>query len=159
MLDPHQEGFEKLVAMIEALAVGMLTTEEENGGLRSRPMTTQRAEKGVLWLFRGKKLENVKKDAQVNVRLSAGPQQRGLRVCVWRCTDVPRSGKGPRALEQRRPAMVYGRAGRPAPDDLKVEIMQAEYWDVDKRAMIQLLDKGATGGAEILSATDHKKFS
>ena len=49
------------------------------------------------------------------------------------------------------------------PDDprlmiLKVEIVQAEYWDVDKRAMIRLLDKGASG-AEILSATDHKKFS
>ena len=41
---------------------------------------------------------------------------------------------------------------------LKVEIVQAEYWDVDKRAMIRLLDKGASG-AEILSATDHKKFS
>jgi hypothetical protein len=41
---------------------------------------------------------------------------------------------------------------------LKVEIVQAEYWDVDKRAMIRLLDKGA-GGAEILSATEHKKFS
>jgi len=40
---------------------------------------------------------------------------------------------------------------------LKVEIVQAEYWDVDKRAMIRLLDKGA--GAEILSTTDHKKFS
>lgn len=35
MLDPHQEGLEKLVTMIEALEVGMLTTEEENGGLRS----------------------------------------------------------------------------------------------------------------------------
>ena len=68
MLDPHQEGFEKLVAMIEALAVGMLTTEEENGDLRSRPMTTQRAEKGVLWFFTGKNLAKVKKEAQGNVR-------------------------------------------------------------------------------------------
>ena len=67
MLDPHQEGFEKLVTMIEALEVGMLTTEEENGGLRSRPMMTQRAEKGVLWFFRGKELANPKKDGQVNV--------------------------------------------------------------------------------------------
>ena len=70
MLDPHQEGFEKLVTMIEAIDVGMLTTEEENGDLRSRPMTTQRAEKGVLWFFTGKKLrkiEDVKEDAQVNV--------------------------------------------------------------------------------------------
>ncbi len=41
---------------------------------------------------------------------------------------------------------------------LKVQITAAEYWDIDKRAMIQLLEKGA-GAAEIVSATDHKKFS
>ena len=70
MLDTHQQGFAKLVAMIEALDVGMLTTEDENGHLRSRPMATQRAEEGVLWFFTGKdspKIEEVKKDAQVNV--------------------------------------------------------------------------------------------
>ena len=55
--------------------------------------------------------------------------------------------------------MVSGRS----PDDphitiLKVEITQAEYWDVDKRAMIRFLEKGA-GAGEIVSATDHKKFS
>lgn len=40
MLDTHQQGFAKLVAMIEALDVGMLTTEDENGHLRSRPPAT-----------------------------------------------------------------------------------------------------------------------
>ncbi len=70
MLDPHQQGFAKLVAMIEALDVGMLTTEDENGHLRSRPMATQRAEEGVLWFFTGKnspKIEDINKDAEVNV--------------------------------------------------------------------------------------------
>jgi len=37
------------------------------------------------------------------------------------------------------------------PDDprlmiLKVQITRAEHWDIDKRAMIKLLEKGADGG-------------
>ena len=157
MLDPHQEGFEKLVAMIEALAVGMLTTEEENGGLRSRPMTTQRAEKGVLWFFRGKELENAKKNAQVNVSY-ADPDD-GVTVSVSGAARTFRDPAKARELWSSDARRWFTEG----PDDprlmiLKVEIMQAEYWDVDKRAMIRLLDKGA-GGAEILSATDHKKFS
>ena len=73
MLDPHQEGFEKLVAMIEALAVGMLTTEEENGGLRSRPMTTQRAEKGVLWFFTRQRVGERQKKRPSECELAADP--------------------------------------------------------------------------------------
>jgi hypothetical protein len=41
---------------------------------------------------------------------------------------------------------------------LAVDISQAEYWDVDKRAMVALLDKGAAA-EEIIAATDHKKLS
>jgi general stress protein 26 len=160
MLDTHQQGFAKLVAMIEALEVGMLTTEDENGHLRSRPMATQRAEGGVLWFFTGKdspKVEEIKNDAQVNVSFADPNNQVYVSV----------SG---RAQTLRDPAKVRelwsGGAQRwfpEGPDDprlmiLKVEITEAEYWDVDKRAMIQLLDTGA-GAAEIVSATDHKKFS
>ncbi len=36
MLEAHQRGFAKLATMIEALGVGMLTTEDKNGHLRSR---------------------------------------------------------------------------------------------------------------------------
>jgi general stress protein 26 len=157
MLDPHQEGFEKLVTMIEAIDVGMLTTEEENGDLRSRPMTTQRAEKGVLWFFTGKNLANVKKDAQVNV--SYADPNNEVYVSVSGAARTFRDPAKARELWSSDAQRWFTEG----PDDprlmiLKVEIVQAEYWDVDKRAMIQLLDKGA-GGAEILSATDHKKFS
>jgi general stress protein 26 len=157
MLDPHQEGFEKLAAMIEALGVGMLTTEEENGGLRSRPMTTQRAEKGVLWFFRGKELANAKKDAQVNV--SYADPNNEVYVSVSGAARTFRDPAKARELWNSGARRWFPEG----PDDprlmiLKVEIVQAEYWDVDKRAMIRLLDKGASG-AEILSATDHKKFS
>jgi len=153
MLDPHQEGFEKLVTMIEAIDVGMLTTEEENGDLRSRPMTTQRAEKGVLWFFTG---VNAKKDAHVNV--SYADPNNEVYVSVSGAARTFRDPAKARELWSSGAQRWFTEG----PDDprlmiLKVEIKQAEYWDVDKRAMIRLLDKGA--GAEILSATDHKKFS
>ncbi len=54
MADTHQQGFAKLAKMIEAVDVGMLTTEDKNGRLRSRPMVTQRAEEGVLWFLSAK---------------------------------------------------------------------------------------------------------
>ena len=157
MLDPHQEGFEKLVTMIEALDVGMLTTEDENGGLRSRPMTTQRAEKSILWFFTGKKLANAEKDAQVNV--SYADPNNEVYVSVSGAARTFRDAAKARELWSSGAQRWFPEG----PDDprlmiLKVEIAQAEYWDVDKSAMIQLLDKGARG-AEILSATEHKKFS
>lgn len=157
MFDPHQVGFEKLVTMIEALGVGMLTTEEENGGLRSRPMTTQRAEKGILWFFTAKKLANAEKDAQVNV--SYADPNNEVYVSVTGAARTFRDSAKARELWNSGAQRWFPEG----PDDprliiLKVEIVQAEYWDVDKRAMIRLLDKGA-GGAEILSATEHKKFS
>ena len=70
MLEPQQQGFAKLVTMIEALEVGMLTTEDKNGHLRSRPMATQKVEDGVLWFFSAKdtpKILEVQKDSEVNV--------------------------------------------------------------------------------------------
>ena len=160
MLDTHQQGFAKLVAMIEALDVGMLTTEDENGQLRSRPMATQRAEEGVLWFFTGKdspKIEEVKKDAEVNVSYADPNNQVYVSV-----SGVARAVRDPAKVRE----LWSGAAQRwfpEGPDDprlmiLKVEITEAEYWDVDKRAMIQLLGKGA-GAGEIVSATDHKKFS
>jgi general stress protein 26 len=120
-------------------------------------MTTQRAEKGVLWFFRGKELANAKKDAQVN--LSYADPNNEVYVSVSGAARTFRDPAKARELWNSGARRWFPEG----PDDprlmiLKVEIVQAEYWDVDKRAMIQLLDKGASG-AEILSATDHKKFS
>ena len=160
MLDPHQQGFAKLVAMIEALEVGMLTTEDENGRLRSRPMATQRAEEGALWFFTGKdtpKTEEVKKAAEVNVSFADPGNQVYVSV-----SGLAKTFHDPAKVRElwSSGAQQWFPEG---PEDprlmiLSVEITQAEYWDVDKRAMIQLQDQGAEA-AEIVSATDHKKFS
>jgi len=102
-------------------------------------------------------LANAKKDAQVN--LSYADPNNEVYVSVSGAVRTFRDPAKARELWNSGAQRWFPEG----PDDprlmiLKVEIVQAEYWDVDKRAMIRLLDKGASG-AEILSATDHKKFS
>ena len=159
MLNPHQQGFAKLVTMIEALDVGMLTTEDENGQLRSRPMATQKAEGSVLYFFtraHSAIIAEIRKDPQVNV--SYADPSNEVYVSV--------SGLA-KTVHDRAKVHEFWTSGAQrwfpqGPDDpqlsiLAVEISRAEYWDVDKLAMIRLLEKGA-GAEEIISATDHKKL-
>ena len=48
----HREAIQKLAKMIEDIDFAMLTTVQPDGTLRSRPMSTQRAEfDGTLWFF------------------------------------------------------------------------------------------------------------
>ncbi len=159
MVDTHQQGFAKLVTMIEALDVGMLTTEDKNGHLRSRPMVTQRAEEGVLWFLSAKdtpKILEVQKDSEVNVSYANPNNEVYISV-----SGVARAFQDPAKVRElwSTGAQRWFPAG---PDDpritiLKVTISQAEYWDVDKRAMIKLSERGA-GTEEIVAATDHKKL-
>jgi general stress protein 26 len=158
MLDPHQPGFVKLAAMIEALAVGMLTTEDEHGRLRSRPMATQRVEGGVAYFFTGEspKTDELHKDPQVNV--SYADPNNEVYVSI---SGVARTSHDPAKARELWTSAAQ-RWFPEGPDDprlmlLSVEIEQAEYWDVDKRVMTHLLEKGA-GAEEIVAATDHKKM-
>jgi general stress protein 26 len=137
-----QQGFAKLVTMIEALEVGMLTTEDKNGHLRSRPMATQKVEDGVLWFFSAKdtpKILEVQKDSEVNVSYADPNNQVYISV-----SGVARAFQDPAKVRE-----LWSSSARRwfpnGPDDpsitiLKVAITQAEYWDVDKHAMIKLSD-------------------
>jgi general stress protein 26 len=160
MLDPHQPGFAKLAMMIEALEVGMLTTEDEHGHLRSRPMATQKLEGGVAYFFTGQdtpKVDEVRKDARVNVAYADPNNQ--VYVSIAGAARASRDLDKIRQLWSPSAQRWFPKG----PDDphialLTVEIAQAEYWDVDKRAMVELLEKGAPA-EEIIAATDHKKLS
>jgi len=160
MLDPNQPGFAKLAMMIEALEVGMLTTEDEQGHLRSRPMTTQKLEGGVVYFFTGEetpKVDEVRKDARVNVAYADPNNQVYVSI-----TGIARPSHDPAKVRELWTPSAQ-RWFPKGPDDphtalLAVDIAQAEYWDVDKRAMIELLEKGAPA-EEIVAATDHKKLS
>ena len=145
MADTHQQGFAKLVKMIEAADVGMLTTEDKNGRLRSRPMATQRAEDGILWFFSAKdtpKILEVQKDSEVNVSYSDPSKEVYISV-----SGVARAFQDPAKVRELWSSDAQ-RWFPDGPDDpsitiLKVQITQAEYWDAGKRAMIKLSERGA----------------
>ncbi len=145
MLDTHPQDFAKLVTMIEALGVGMLATEDKNGHLRARPMATQKVEDGVLWFLSPKdtpKVLEVQRDSEVNVSYADPNNEVYISV-----SGVARVFQDPAKVRE----LWSGTAQRwfpNGPDDpsitiMKVAINQAEYWDVDKRAMIKLSYRGA----------------
>ena len=145
MADTHQQGYAKLVKMIEAADVGMLTTEDKNGRLRSRPMVTQRAEEGILWFFSARdtpKILEVQKDSEVNVSYSDPSKEVYISV-----SGVARAFQDPAKVRELWSSDAQ-RWFPDGPDDpsitiLKVQITQAEYWDAGKRAMIKLSERGA----------------
>jgi len=145
MADTHQQGYAKLVKMIEAADVGMLTTEDKNGRLRSRPMVTQRAEEGILWFFSARdtpKILEVQKDSEVNVSYSDPSKEVYISV-----SGVARAFQDPAKVRELWSSAAQ-RWFPDGPDDLsvtilKVQITQAEYWDAGKRAMIKLSERGA----------------
>ena len=148
MADTHQQGFAKLAKMIEAVDVGMLTTEDKNGRLRSRPMVTQRAEEGVLWFLSAKdtpKILEVQKDSEVNV--SYADPRNEIYISV---SGVARALQDPAKVRELWSSTAQGwfpdGPNDPSITILKVQITQAEYWDADKRTMIKLSERG--GSAE-----------
>lgn len=145
MLDEHQQGFAKLVSMIETVGVGMLTTEDKNGHLRSRPMATQKVEDGVLWFFSAKdtpKILEVQKDSEVNVSYSVPNKE--IFISVSGSARVFDDSAKVRELWSRSAQRWFPSGpADPSITILKVAITQAEYWDVEKHAMIKLSGSGA----------------
>src|SRR5262245_12988068 len=82
---PHRgECIEKLQAMIKGIKVAMLTTVDEDGALRSRPMVTQDVDfDGDLWFFTGAhapKVVEVEREEQVNVTYASPSDNRYVSV-------------------------------------------------------------------------------
>ncbi|MBT3071199.1 pyridoxamine 5'-phosphate oxidase family protein [Rhodomicrobium sp. Az07] len=159
-MDTHQQGFAKLTAMIDAIEVGMLTTADESGHLRARPMATQRAEDGCLWFFTGRdspKVDEIRKDCQVNVSYSDPANQIFVSV-----SGVARTSRD----EARIRELWTGQAQRwfpEGPEDARiallcVEITAAEFWDVDACKMRDLIKSNASPD-QLAAATDHKAMS
>jgi len=67
----HQEGVKKLAELIKDIDIAMLTTVDEDGTLRSRPMSTQEVEfDGDLWFLTSDdtaKVGEISRENRVNV--------------------------------------------------------------------------------------------
>jgi len=78
--EKHEENVRKLREMIKGIEFAMLTTIEDDGGLRSRPMATQKVEfDGDLYFFTkasAPKVDEVESDRHVCVSYAAPENQR-----------------------------------------------------------------------------------
>jgi general stress protein 26 len=78
--EKHEENVRKLREMIKGIEFAMLTTVEDDGSLRSRPMATQRIEfDGDLYFFTkvsAPKVDEVERDRNVCVSYAAPEDQR-----------------------------------------------------------------------------------
>ncbi len=128
----RQEKIDKLRELIKDIDFAMLTTVDTDGGLRSRPMSTQQTEfDGDLWFFTAidtAKAHEVVRDNRVNVSY-ARPDDH-IYVSV--------SGAGvlvnDRAKMEELWSPVYKAYFPDGLEDpnlrlLKVEVQKAEYWE------------------------------
>jgi general stress protein 26 len=137
----RQQQFSKLDELIKDIRIAMLTTVDEDGSLRSRPMAApQVAFDGELWFFTGAdapKVEEAQQHHQVNVSF-AGPEHQ-CYVSISGTATLVRDRQKMEALWSPwfRTWFPQG-LDEPHLTLLKVDVEKAEYWDAPSSTMVQL---------------------
>jgi general stress protein 26 len=138
----RDEAIQKLNELIKDIDFAMLTTIDEDGTLRSRPMVTQRSQfDGDLWFFTGAsspKVAEVMHDRHVNLSY-ADPKNQNY-VSISGTARVVRDRK--KMEELWNPAYkAWFPNGLDDPDLalLQVTAEHAEYWDSPSSAVVHAL--------------------
>lgn len=137
----ERSDVEKIRELIKGIRYAMLTTVDEDGSLRSRPMATQEAEfDGTLWFFTAAgspKVQEVGRDQRVNLSYAAPDDNRYVSV----------SGTARLVRDREKMKELWNpilKAWFPdGLDDpelalLQVHVTKAEYWDAPSSKMVQL---------------------
>lgn len=128
----RDELVKKLNKVINAIRIGMFTTVDEDGSLRSRPMAAQSLEGDAdLWFFTQEdapKVDEVRHDQHVNVTFSDTGENRWISLTGR--TEIIKD----RALIEDlwKPFLKTwfpGGKEDPSLTILKVNVERAEYWD------------------------------
>lgn len=137
------EALKRLGELIKGIKFAMLTTVEQDGTLRSRPMTTQQAEfDGDLWFFTeadAPKVDDVQQERKVSVTYAAPDDMRyvSLSGTATLVRDVPK---------QRELWSEANKIWFPdGPEDpnvalLKVQVNKGEYWESGSTKVGRLFD-------------------
>lgn len=132
-LTDHKASIEKLNEMIKDVKFCMLVTQNEQGEFHSRPMATQEVdENGVMWFFTGKSSHKVKEiDREEQVNVVYGDSSTHKYVSVSGTAELVKDPAKEKELWNPFYEAWFPE-GLQDPDLalLKVEISQAEYWDV-----------------------------
>ena len=139
--DERDEQIAKLWSLIKDIRIGMLTTVDDDGTLRSRPMGNLEYEfDGELWFFTyasAPKAQEVEREHQVNVAYSDPDDN------VW----VSVSGTGRIVRDRAKLEQLWSPIlktwfpkGLDEPDIalLNVAVTKAEYWDSPSSTLVHL---------------------
>jgi general stress protein 26 len=125
-------GMQKLADLIDATRIGMLTTEEPDGTLRSRPLATlQMDSAGKLWFFTALssgKVGEIDQHRKVNLSYANVDKQEYVSIC-----GHARLFRDPEKMQELWTRWVepWFPDGLEDPDLglLEVSVDEAEYWD------------------------------
>lgn len=128
----YRENVEKLRELVKGIDFAMLTTVDEDGTLRSRPMSTQEAEfDGDLWFLTSvdtAKVSEIQQENTVNVSYAQPDKHRYVSVSGTATLHNDRA----KIKELWSPAhKIWFPDGVDDPKirALKVTVKKAEYWD------------------------------
>lgn len=137
----REEMIQKVGDLIKGIKMAMLTTEAEDGVLRSRPMATQNSPfDGTLWFFTSASSGKVSElDWNPEVNLSYAEPSDTKYVSISGNGEIVRD----RAKLEELWSDIYKAwfpQGLNDPDVclLKVEVSTAEYWEAESGKMVQL---------------------
>jgi general stress protein 26 len=132
----------KVAELIKDIQIAMLTTDEGDGTLRSRPMATQKTEfDGSLWFFtqiHSGKVAEIQTERHVNVSYANTSKQSYVSI----------SGTGTILQDRAKAAELWSpllKAWFPKGLDdptlalLRVDVTEAEYWEAPPSAVVRLV--------------------
>ena len=157
----RQQQFSTLDDLIKDIRIAMLTTVDEEGALRSRPMAApQVAFDGMLWFFSGADAPKVEEAQQHQVNVSfADPEHQRYVSISGTATLVPDRQKMEALWSPWFRTWFPGGLNEPNLALLKVDVEEAEYWDAPSSTMVQLYGVvKATLTGKALQAGEHAKL-
>jgi general stress protein 26 len=159
------EEHAKLWELIQDTRYGMLTHRHNDGMLHSHPLTTQNKsmeDGGVLYFFvpkDGDIARHVAEDAVVNLSYADTDEDTYVSV-AGRASLIDNQAKKNALFTTAAKAWFPDGPNDPKLGLLAVEIVSAEYWDVDDSKMVQLFKmmKAAVTGEAPKKLAEHKKL-
>jgi general stress protein 26 len=142
MATEREQSIKKINELIKDMQVGMMTTADEDGTLRSRPMYTQEMDdNGDLWFFtsdNSAKVEEIQKDHNVNISYADRDKENYVSI-----SGVARLVKDKKRIKDKWSPFL--KTWFPdGPDDphvalLRVTVEKAEYWDSPSGKLVTLV--------------------
>lgn len=139
----RHEDWKRLDGMVHGIRTAMLTTLDEAGQMRSRPMAPlDSADEGTLWFFTRRsapKVDEIGHDRRVNVTFADPVSDRYVSVS-GRAALVRDAA---RAIQLWSPALAAWFPAGPEDRDLallRIDVESAEFWDPTVGRMARLFE-------------------